>query len=104
MKSHSVEMLLCMPLLLLLFFYYYFFRRLKSKETGYIPANYVKEIEARLVRKTTKQKVLVPEKVKVKKKVKKKVKVQKQRLVAADKLMPEKSKQKKGELRVKENF
>ena len=64
----------------------------------------MKEIEARLVRKTTKQKVLVPEKVKVKKKVKKKVKVQKQRLVAADKLVPEKSKQKKGELRVKENF
>ena len=50
-----------------------------SKEAGYVPANYVKEIEPRTVKKVTKQKVMVPEKVKVKRKVKKKVIVQKQR-------------------------
>ncbi|XP_068689103.1 spectrin beta chain-like isoform X1 [Montipora foliosa] len=56
-------------------------RRLTSKEAGYVPANYVKEIEPRTVKKITKQKVVVPEKVVVKRKVKKKVKVQKQRAV-----------------------
>lgn len=58
-------------------------RRLTSKEAGYVPANYVKEIEPRTVKKVTKQKVLVPEKVIVKRKVKKKVKVQRQRAVKA---------------------
>ena len=61
--------------------FFLFFRRLTSKEAGYVPANYVKEIEARTVKKTTKQKVIVPEKVLVKRKVKKKVKIQKQREV-----------------------
>ena len=67
------------------------FRRLTSKEAGYVPANYVKEIEARTVKKVTKQKVLVPEKVLVKRKVKKKVIVQKQRTVKV------KTPEKKGE-------
>ena len=58
-------------------------RRLTSKEAGYVPANYVKEIEPRTVKKITKQKVIVPEKVIVKQKVKKKVKVQRQRAVQA---------------------
>ena len=58
-------------------------RRLTSKEAGYVPANYVKEIEPRTVKKVTKQKVIVPEKVIVKRKVKKKVKVQRQRAVQA---------------------
>lgn len=58
-----------------------YLRRLTSKEAGYVPANYVKEIEARTVKKITKQKVVVPEKVLVKRKVKKKVMVQKQRAV-----------------------
>ena len=58
------------------------FRRLTSKEAGYVPANYIKEIEPRTVKKTTKQKVMVPEKVKVKRKVKKKVMIQKQRPVS----------------------
>ncbi|XP_015749829.1 PREDICTED: spectrin alpha chain, non-erythrocytic 1-like isoform X1 [Acropora digitifera] len=58
-------------------------RRLTSKEAGYVPANYVKEIEPRTVKKVTKQKVIVPEKVIVKQKVKKKVKVQRQRAVQA---------------------
>lgn len=65
------------------------FRRLTSKEAGYVPANYVKEIEARTVKKATKQKVMVPEKVKVKRRVKKKVIVQKQRAVKVQKT-PEK--------------
>ena len=65
------------------------FRRLTSKEAGYVPANYVKEIEARTVKKATKQKVIVPEKVKVKRRVKKKVIVQKQRAVKVQKT-PEK--------------
>ena len=64
-------------------------RRLTSKEAGYVPANYVKEIEARTVKKATKQKVMVPEKVKVKRRVKKKVIVQKQRAVKVQKT-PEK--------------
>ena len=54
-------------------------RRQTAKENGYAPANYLKEIEPKMVKKTTKQKVLVPEMVKRTKKVKKKVKVQKQR-------------------------
>ena len=66
-------------------------RRLTSKEAGYVPANYVKEIEARTVKKVTKQKVIVPEKVLVKRKVKKKVMVQKQRAVK-----PVKTPEKKG--------
>ena len=61
--------------------YVFLLRRLTSKEAGYVPANYVKEIEARTVKKVTKQKVVVPEKVLVKRKVKKKVMVQKQRAV-----------------------
>lgn len=65
------------------------FRRLTSKEAGYVPANYVREIEARTVKKATKQKVMVPEKVKVKRRVKKKVIVQKQRAVKVQKT-PEK--------------
>ena len=65
------------------------FRRLTSKEAGYVPANYVKEIEARTVKKATKQKVMVPEKVKVKRRVKKTVIVQKQRAVKVQKT-PEK--------------
>lgn len=65
------------------------FRRLTSKEAGYVPANYVKEIEARTVKKATKQKVMVPEKVKVKRRVIKKVIVQKQRAVKVQKT-PEK--------------
>ena len=65
------------------------FRRLTSKEAGYVPANYVKEIEARTVKKATKQKVMVPDKVKVKRRVKKKVIVQKQRAVKVQKT-PEK--------------
>ena len=64
-------------------------RRLTSKEAGYVPANYVKEVEARTVKKATKQKVMVPEKVKVKRRVKKKVIVQKQRAVKVQKT-PEK--------------
>lgn len=64
-------------------------RRLTSKEAGYVPANYVKEIEARTVKKATKQKVMVPEKAKVKRRVKKKVIVQKQRVVKVQKT-PEK--------------
>lgn len=59
----------------------FLFRRLSSKEAGYVPANYVKEIEPRTVKKVTKQKVVVPEKVMVKRKVKKKVVVQRQRPV-----------------------
>ena len=59
-------------------------RRLTSKEAGYVPANYVKEIEPRTVKKVTKQKAIVPEKVKVKRKVKKKVMVQKQRAVKVE--------------------
>ena len=65
------------------------FRRLTSKEAGYVPANYVKEIEARTVKKATKQKVMVPEKVRVKRRVIKKVIVQKQRAVKVQKT-PEK--------------
>lgn len=61
--------------------YLFLLRRLTSKEAGYVPANYVKEIEARTVKKVTKQKVIVPEKVMVKRKVKKKVMVEKQRAV-----------------------
>lgn len=61
--------------------YLFLLRRLTSREAGYVPANYVKEIEARTVKKVTKQKVIVPEKVMVKRKVKKKVMVQKQRAV-----------------------
>lgn len=61
--------------------YLFLLRRLTSKEAGYVPANYVKEIEARTVKKITKQKVIVPEKLMVKRKVKKKVMVQKQRAV-----------------------
>jgi len=64
-----------------LLYIYFFLRRLTSKEAGYVPANYVKEIEARTVKKVTKQKVVVPEKVLVKRRVKKKVMVQKQRAV-----------------------
>ena len=60
---------------------YFFQRRLTSKEAGYVPANYVKEIEGRTVKKATKQKIVVPEKVMVKRKVTKKVMVQKQRAV-----------------------
>ena len=54
-------------------------RRQTAKENGYAPANYLKEIEPKLVKKLTKQKVFVPEKVMRKRKVKKKVMVQKQR-------------------------
>ena len=74
-----------------------FERRLKSKEAGYVPANYVKEIEPRIVKKTAKEKTVLPEKVKRTRKVKKTVTVQKQRLVAADKREPDKgAKLKKG--------
>lgn len=73
----SVFFELCIKVL----YVYFFQRRLTSKEAGYVPANYVKEIEARTVKKPTKRKVVVPEKVMVKRKVTKKVMVQKQRAV-----------------------
>ena len=41
--------------------------RQASGKTGYVPANYVKEVEPRIIRKPSKKIVIVPEKVKVKK-------------------------------------
>lgn len=54
-------------------------RRQTAKENGYAPANYLKEMEPKLVKKLSKQKVIVPEKVKKRRRVKKKVMIQKQR-------------------------
>ncbi|EDO49575.1 predicted protein [Nematostella vectensis] len=48
-------------------------RRTKSREAGYVPANYVVEIEPKAVKKVTKKTTMVPEKVMVKRKVKKMV-------------------------------
>ena len=55
-------------------------RRQTVRESGYVPANYVKEIEPRIIKKMAKETVLVPEITKVKKKVKKKIQVEKKRL------------------------
>ena len=54
-------------------------RRTKSKEAGYVPAKYVKEIEPFVVKKSTKQKIMVPHTVKVKRKVKKVVSVERKK-------------------------
>ncbi|XP_055880886.1 spectrin beta chain, non-erythrocytic 2-like isoform X3 [Biomphalaria glabrata] len=52
----------------------------KSDATeGFVPANYVKEVDPKVVQKTTKKPVLVPEKVKVKKTVMKKEVVKKKK-------------------------
>lgn len=51
--------------------------RKNNGQEGYVPANYVKEIEPRVVRKITKQHTKVPEKRKVMKTVLKKQVVQK---------------------------
>ena len=53
-----------------------FLRRVSSKESGYIPAAYVKEIEPKIFKKPVIEKVKVQEKVKIKRKKMKKVKIE----------------------------
>ena len=50
-----------------------FFRRLASKESGYVPTPYIKEIEPKVFKKPITEKVVVKETVKVKRKKLKKV-------------------------------
>ena len=57
------------------------FRRQTSRESGYVPANYVREIDPRIIKKMAKETTVVPETIKVKKKVRKKIKVEKKRVV-----------------------
>ena len=64
------------------------FRRQTSRESGYVPANYVKEIEPRIIKKMAKETTMVPEMIKVKKKVKKKIKVEKKRMVEPKRKSP----------------
>jgi hypothetical protein len=46
-----------------------------------VPANYVREIDPRIIKKMAKETTMVPETIKVKKKVRKKIKVEKKRVV-----------------------
>ena len=55
----------------------YSFRRLASKESGYVPAAYIKEIEPKIFRKPVIEKAVVKETVKVKRKKLKKIRIEK---------------------------
>ena len=67
------------------------YRRQTSRESGYVPANYIKEIEPRIIKKVTKETVMVPETVKVKRKVNKKIRVEKKREVELKRKSPQAS-------------
>jgi spectrin beta len=64
------------------------FRRQTSRESGYVPANYIKEIEPRVIKKMAKETVMVPETIKVKRKVKKKIQVERKREVEPKRKSP----------------
>eukprot|EP00794_Sanderia_malayensis_P017764 gene17764-19538_t len=56
-------------------------RRVKGKESGYVPAIYMKEIEPKIFKKPVVEKIKVQEKIKVKKKKTKKVQVERENII-----------------------